>query len=308
MSTPASTSIAVADPQPIVAGRTLRTRQSLLTQARRRPLGIVAFAVVAVLILVAVLADLIAPHDPYRIYSGKTLALPGALAPTGVPFFLGADETGRDILSRVVYGARVSLWVGLLSVSVGTLGGAMVGVLSGFRGGKLDLILQRVMDSQQAIPSLVLALLLMAVLGSSLWNVILAIGIVQIPYVNRVVRSAVLSIKQETYVEAARTVGCSDIGIMVRHILPNVLAPVIIIGTSGLGGAILTEAYLSFLGMGAPPPIASWGGMVSIARQYMLTDPHLMIAPAVALSVTVLGWNLAGDALRDILDPRLRRR
>jgi peptide/nickel transport system permease protein len=138
--------------------------------------------------------------------------------------------------------------------------------------------------------------------------VIIAIGIVQIPYTNRVVRSAVLSLKEETYVEAARAIGCRDGSVMWRHILPNVMAPVIIIATSGLGGAILTEAYLSFLGLGAPPPIPSWGGMVSTARQYMLTDPQLLIAPAVALSVTVLAWNLAGDALRDILDPRLRRR
>ena len=303
-----STSVAVANGQPLEAGRVRRQQQSIVAQVKRRPLAIVAFTVVTLLIVVAALADVLAPHDPYRIYTGKTLNLPGQLAPTGVPFVLGTDETGRDILSRVIHGARVSLWVGLLSVSVGTLGGAIVGVVSGFRGGKVDLVLQRVMDSQQAIPSLVLALLLMAVLGASLTNVIVAIGIVQIPYTNRVVRSAVLSVKQETYVEAARTVGCTDIGIMARHILPNVLAPVIIIGTSGSGGAILTEAYLSFLGLGAPPPIASWGGMVSTARQYMLTEPHLMLAPAVALSITVLGWNLAGDALRDILDPRLRRR
>jgi peptide/nickel transport system permease protein len=303
-----STQVAVADVQAVTAGRTKRPRQGWIAQARRRPLGVAAFVVVSVLILVAALAEVLAPHDPYRIYTGRTLALPGAAAPTGGTFVLGADESGRDILSRVIYGARVSLFVGLLSVGVGTLGGAIIGIVSGFRGGKIDLVLQRIMDSQQAIPSLVLALLLMAVLGTSLLNVVLAIGIVQIPYTNRVVRSAVLSIKEETYVEAARTVGCTDIGIMARHILPNVLAPVIIIGTSGLGGAILTEAYLSFLGMGAPPPIASWGGMVSIARQYMLTDPHLMLAPAIALSVTVLGWNLAGDALRDILDPRLSRR
>jgi peptide/nickel transport system permease protein len=234
--------------------------------------------------------------------------LPGTIAPNGVPFILGADESGRDILSRLIHGARVSLWVGLMSVVLGTIGGTIFGVLSGFRGGRLDLILQRVMDSAQAIPSLVLALLLMAVLGPSLTNVIIAIGIVQIPYTNRVVRSAVLSLKHEVYVEAARAIGASNLGIMARHILPNVLAPVIIIGTSGLGGAILTEAYLSFLGLGAPPPTPSWGGMVSIARQYMLTDPHLILAPAVALSVTVLGWNMAGDSLRDILDPRLRRR
>jgi ABC-type dipeptide/oligopeptide/nickel transport system permease subunit len=303
-----SSSAAVAAGQPVEAGRVRRQHQSIVAQVRRRPLAVVAFTVVTLLIVVAALADVLAPHDPYRIYTGKTLNLPGQLAPNGVPFVLGSDETGRDILSRVIHGARVSLWVGLLSVGVGTLGGAIVGVVSGFRGGRIDLVLQRVMDSQQAIPSLVLALLLMAVLGASLTNVIMAIGIVQIPYTNRVVRSAVLSVKQETYVEAARTVGCTDIGIMARHILPNVLAPVIIIGTSGLGGAILTEAYLSFLGLGAPPPIASWGGMVSTARQYMLTEPHLMLAPAVALSLTVLGWNLAGDALRDILDPRLRRR
>lgn len=286
-----------------------RTRHTdWLALVRRRPLGLVAFAVILVVLLLAILADVLAPHDPYRIYTGRTLAAPGVVAPSGVPFLLGADESGRDILSRVIYGARVSLWVGLLSVGVGTLGGAAIGIVSAYLGGKIDLVLQRFMDSMQAIPSLVLALLLMAVLGSSITNVILAIGIVQIPYTNRVVRSAVLSLKEETYVDAARVIGASDLAIMARHLAPNVLAPIIIIGTSGLGGAILTEAYLSFLGLGAPPPIASWGGMVSNGRQYMLTDPHLMLAPAIALSVTVLGWNLAGDALRDILDPRLRRR
>jgi peptide/nickel transport system permease protein len=285
-----------------------RTHQGVLERARRRPLAVVAFTVILVVILLAVLADVVSPHDAYRIYPGQTRAVPGTIAPDGVPFLLGADESGRDILARLIHGARVSLWVGVLSVLIGTVGGTGIGVLSGFRGGRVDLILQRLMDSAQAIPSLILALLLMAVLGPSLTNVIVAIGIVQVPYTNRVVRSAVLSLKHEVYVEAARAIGASDLGIMVRHILPNVLAPVIIIGTSGLGGAILTEAYLSFLGLGAPPPTPSWGGMVSIARQYMLTDPHLILAPAVMLSVTVLGWNLAGDSLRDILDPRLRRR
>ena len=303
-----TTPIAVADAAPRLAPRARMMRRGWLAAIRRRPLGAVAFAIILGVIAVAVLADLIAPHDPYRIYSGKTLSVPGEVAPNGVPFRLGADESGRDILSRILHGARISLMVGLLAVGVGTVGGAIVGVISGFRGGHVDLVIQRFMDSQQAIPSLVLALLLMAVLGTSLVNVILAIGIVQIPYTNRVVRSAVLTVKEETYVESARAIGASDIGIMARHILPNVLAPVIIIGTSGLGGAILTEAYLSFLGLGAPPPIPSWGGMVSTARQYMLTNPHLILAPAVALSLTVLGWNLAGDALRDILDPRLRRR
>ncbi|MGE3271338.1 MAG: ABC transporter permease [Chloroflexota bacterium] len=303
-----STQIAVADAQALAPSRPRRSSQNLLNQARRRPLGVVALSLIVILILVAALADIIAPHDPFRIYVGKTLTAPGSVAPTGVPFVLGTDESGRDIVSRLIHGARVSLWVGVLAVLVGTVGGTIVGVVSGFRRGKTDLVIQRIMDSQQAIPSLVLALLLMAVLGPSLTNVIIAIGIVQIPYTNRVVRSAVLSVNQETYIEAARVVGCTDIGIMWRHVLPNVMAPVIIIATSGLGGAILTEAYLSFLGLGAPPPTPSWGGMVSTARQYMLTDPHLILAPAIVLSITVLAWNLAGDALRDILDPRLRRR
>lgn len=297
----------VADAPSLQALGARRIRQGWIERAKARPLAVVAFTVILGTILLAILADVISPHDAYRIYPGQTRAVPGTIAPNGVPFILGADESGRDILSRLIHGARVSLWVGVLSVALGTVGGTIFGVLSGFRGGRVDLILQRVMDSAQAIPSLILALLLMAVLGASLTNVIVAIGVVQIPYTNRVVRSAVLSLKQDVFVEAARTIGASDLGIMVRHILPNVLAPVIIIGTSGLGGAILTEAYLSFLGLGAPPPTPSWGGMVSIARQYMLTDPHLILAPAIALSVTVLGWNLAGDALRDILDPRLRR-
>jgi ABC-type dipeptide/oligopeptide/nickel transport system permease subunit len=288
--------------------RARRSGQTIVGQIRRRPLAMVAFTFIIGLILVALLADVIAPMDPYRIFGGQTRALPGTVAPNGATFILGADESGRDILSRIIYGARVSLWVGLMSVAIGTVGGTIIGLISGYRAHRTDLILQRVMDSAQAIPSLVLALLLMAVLGQSLTNVILAIGIVQIPYTNRVVRASVLSLKEDVFVDAARAIGCTDTGIMSRHILPNVLAPIIIIATSGLGGAILTEAYLSFLGLGAPPPIPSWGGMVSTARQYMLTDPQLLIAPAVALSLTVLAWNLAGDALRDILDPRLRRR
>lgn len=291
---------------PAVGAR--RPNRRLLSQIQRRPLGALALGIVILVIAVAILADVISPQDPYRIFTGQTRAAPGVVAANGVPFVLGSDESGRDILSRIIHGARVSLWVGVLSVAVGTLGGTIIGVVSGYRGGRVDLVLQRVMDSAQAIPSLVLALLLMAVMGSSLTNVILAIGIVQIPYTNRVVRSAVLSLKQETFVESARAIGGTDTWIMIRHIVPNVFAPIIIISTSGLGGAILTEAYLSFLGLGAPPPIPSWGGMVSTARTYMLTNPQLLLAPAVALSMTVLAWNLAGDALRDILDPRLRHR
>jgi peptide/nickel transport system permease protein len=279
-----------------------------LAGARQRPLGALALALIVSLALIAVFAGGLAPHDPTRIYPGTRLAEPGSLAPNRVPFLLGADESGRDLLSRLIFGARISLEVGLLSVGMATLLGTTIGLLSAFRAGKTDLILQRLMDSQQAIPSLVLALLLMAILGSSLVNVILAIGLVQIPYTNRVVRSAVLGLKQEIYIEAARVIGASDARIMLRHVLPNVLPPIIVVATSGLGGAILTEAYLSFLGLGTPPPTPSWGAMISGARTYMLTEPRLLIAPAAVLSLTVLGWNLAGDALRDVLDPNMRKR
>lgn len=276
--------------------------------ARRNPLGVVALAIVLAITLMGILAGVLAPHDPNRIYPGTTLAEPGSLAPNRVPLLLGADESGRDLLSRLIFGARISLEVGLLSMGIGSVAGTAVGVVSGFRGGKTDLVLQRIMDSQQAIPSLILALLLMAILGSSVTNVIVAIGLVQIPYTNRVVRSAVLSIRQETYIDAARVLGGTDLRIMARHILPNVLPPIIVVATSGLAGAILTEAYLSFLGLGMPPPTPSWGAMVSGARTYMLSEPRLLVAPAAMLSLTVLGWNLAGDALRDMLDPKMAKR
>jgi peptide/nickel transport system permease protein len=281
---------------------------NVVARLRRKPLGTVALGLVAGIACTAIFAGVLAPHDPTRIYPGTTLAQPGTIAPNGVPFILGADESGRDLLSRLIFGARISLIVGLFSVGFGTVLGAVIGLVSAFRAGKTDLVLQRVMDSQQAIPSLVLALLLMAILGSSLLNVILAIGLVQIPYTNRVVRSAVLATKEEVYIDAARVIGASDTRIMLRHLLPNVLPPIIVVATSALGSAILTEAYLSFLGLGTPPPTPSWGAMVAGARTYMLNEPRLLIAPAAALSLSVLGWNLAGDALRDVLDPKMRKR
>lgn len=304
--------MAVERPAATLLDQRVRPKRSRASRAlyiaRRNPLGVVSLALIVVVILVALLANLIAPHDPVRAHRGNTFLPPGSTGTQGQSFLLGTDQTGRDVLSRVIHGARVSLLVGVLAVGLGTLGGTAIGIVSGYRGGKLDLILQRVMDSQQAIPTLVLALLLVAVLGPSLTNVIVAIGIAQIPNANRVVRSAVLSVKENTYVEAARVVGCSEFRLLTRYIAVNVMAPVIIIGTTALGTAIISEAFLSFLGMGAPPPTPSWGAMISQARPYMVTEPYLIWAPAIALSVTVLGWNLAGDALRDILDPRMRQR
>jgi peptide/nickel transport system permease protein len=295
------------------AGSTGRVafRASLVGRALRlvpqKPLGAVATAILVILVLTAVFAGVLAPHDPDFIFQGQTTLPAGATAPDGRPFILGTDESGRDELARLIYGARVSLLVGILAVGVGTLGGTIVGLVSGYYGGKLDFIVQRVMDCQQSIPTLILALLLIAVLGRSLENVIFVIGVSQIPGTNRVVRSAVLAIKRNTYVDAARVVGCTDLRIIFRYIALNTMAPVIVVATTSLGGAIIAEAFLSFLGMGVPPPTASWGGMLAAARSYMIQNPQLLVTPAVALSLTVLGWNLAGDALRDILDPRLRR-
>jgi len=274
---------------------------------RRNPLGVIALTVVLVIILTAILADVIAPYSPTEIHQGYTLAPIGTETEDGRVFLLGTDEAGRDEFSRLVHGARVSLIAGVLSVLVGTLSGALIGLVSGYYQGALDSVVQKVMESLQAIPTLILALLFVAVVGRSFINVVIVIGLVQIPVTNRVVRSVVLSLKSETYIEASRVVGCSDARIILRHIAINVMAPVIVVATASLGGAITAEAFLAFLGMGAPPPTPSWGGMINDARPYMMTSPHLMIAPGVALSVTVLGWNLAGDTLRDILDPRANR-
>ncbi|MBI2172340.1 MAG: ABC transporter permease [Chloroflexi bacterium] len=278
--------------------------------SRRNPVGAVSFALVVLLVVVAVLGDFISPHDPNTIYKGMRLADPGTVSPDGKPLILGGDELGRDFFARVILGARVSLFVSLSAIVVGTLVGATLGIMSGYIGGQFDLYTQRWMDGQQAIPTLVLALVIMVVLSggqASLTNVVLAIGLVLVPRTNRIVRSSVLSTKENVYVEAARSIGASAKRIMFRHILPNVTAPILIIISVELGSAILIEASLSFLGFGVPAEVPSWGAMLSSSgRQYMLQEPRLLWAPGVALSLTVMAFNLAGDTLRDVWDPRLR--
>lgn len=269
--------------------------------ARRYPLGAVGAAIVLVFVLTALFANFIAPMDPTTTDAKSSLARPGGV------FWLGADFMGRDMFSRIVYGARISLAVGLGATLAGGILGVTIGLMSGYLGGTVDLLTQRLMDIMQSLPLLVMALVMAAALGPSLENTIIAIAIPLVPSVARVVRSSTLSLREQPFVEAARAVGMGEVRIAVRHVLPNTLAPLIVLGTAQLGSAILVEASLSFLGLGIPEPYPSWGRMLSeSAAEYVRTAPWLVIFPGVAISLTVFGTNLLGDALRDILDPRQR--
>jgi peptide/nickel transport system permease protein len=268
---------------------------------RRYPLGAAGAVIIIAIVLMAIFAGWITGFDP-------TATNPRAsLAPPGGDHLLGADSLGRDVWSRIVYGARISLAVGIGSTTLGCLFGVMVGLMSGYFGGWLDLIAQRFMDMLQSLPLLVMALVMAAALGQSIENTIIAISIPLIPTVARVIRSNTLMLREMPYVEAARAVGMNEVEIALRHVLPNTLAPLIVLGTAQFGSAILVEAALSFLGLGIPEPYPSWGRMLSdSAAEYVRIAPWLVIYPGVAISLAVFGTNLLGDALRDIFDPRLR--
>lgn len=272
-----------------------------LFYCRRHPLGTVGGVIVLALVIAAVFAGWIAPYDPLGTNADDSLAPPGAEHP------LGADVMGRDLFSRIVHGARISLIVGIGSTLLGGLIGVALGLMSGYLLGWFDLVTQRIIDIMQALPLLVMALVMAAALGPSLENTIIAISIPLIPHVARVIRSNTLSLREMPFVEAARAVGMSEMRIAVKHILPNTLAPFIVLATAQLGSAILTEASLSFLGLGIPEPHPSWGRMLSeSAAEYVRTAPWLVIYPGIAISLAVFGTNLLGDAIRDILDPRQR--
>ena len=282
--------------------------RSLLEVARRKPLGTAGAVVTLVLIFSAIFAPLIAPFDPYDFNLTEGGLPIRQQAPNG-EFLFGTDALGRDVFSRIIYGSRVSLMVGFLSVALGVTVGTAIGLASGYWGGKVDQILQRIVDTFMAFPGIVLALAVVAVLGQSLFNIILVIAIVIAPGSSRVVRGAVLAIKENIYIEAARSIGASDLRIAPRHILPNVVAPIIILATVWVGNAIVIEAALSFLGLGTPPPTPTWGGMLAGEGQRNLENaPWLAIFPGLAISIVVLSFNMLGDALRDVLDPRLRTR
>ena len=269
--------------------------------AARYPLGAIGAAIMTVFVLAAVFADYLTAYDPVSTNAAISLAPPSAA------HWFGADFMGRDVYSRIVYGARISLAVGLGSTALGCALGIALGLASGYRGGWTDLIIQRLVDVLQGMPLLVLALVMAASLGPALGNTIIAIAIPLIPTVARVVRSNTLILRSLPFVEAARAVGMSEFHIAIRHVLPNALAPLIVLATAQLGAAILTEASLSFLGLGVPEPHPSWGRMLSeSAAEYVRTAPWLVVFPGLAISLAVFGTNLMGDALRDMLDPRLR--
>ncbi|MBI2122980.1 MAG: ABC transporter permease, partial [Armatimonadetes bacterium] len=242
-----------------------------------------------------------APFDPVRDSD-----LNNYLQPPGGSFLLGADLLGRDVYSRIVYGTRISLGVGAAVQASALTLGMTLGLLSGFYGGWIDNMIMRVAEVIFAFPGLLFAIAIMAVIGPSLYNVFLALGLVGWTSLARVVRGQVLAIKQQEYVDAAKVLGASNARIIMRHVLPNTVAPAIILVTLGIGGAILAEASLSFLGLGAQPPTPSWGSMLSTGRDYLLQAPWLSIFPGLAIFVTVMGFNLLGDGLRDLLDPRMQ--
>jgi peptide/nickel transport system permease protein len=269
--------------------------------AQRYMLGTIGLIIMVIFVLTAISAGFISRFDPLSVDSAHRLAAPDAR------HWMGTDSFGRDVWSRIIHGARISLAVGIGSTALGSTLGVMIGLTSGYLSGWVDLVFQRIIDILQALPLLVLALVMSAALGPSLPNTIVAIAIPLIPTVARVIRANTLALRELPFVEAAKSIGMSEMRIALRHVLPNTLAPLIVLATAQLGAAILTEASLSFLGLGIPEPYPSWGRMLSeSAAEYVRTAPWLVIFPGVAISLAVFGTNLLGDALRDILDPRQR--
>ena len=268
---------------------------------RQNPLGTFGLFLILVLVVVGVFSPWLAPHGVNEFVSK-----PGQGPTMDYPF--GTDKFGQDILSRVIYGTRISLQVSFLAVAIGTVIGLLIGAWSGFKGGIVDVVIQRAVDTAIAFPQILFLLVIVRVLGPSMRNVIIAIAILIIPSVARIVRSAALVERNNLYIEAARALGASDTRILVRHVIPNVAPIAIVIATTLLGGAILAEAALGFLGLGIPPPNPSWGADISTARGTFPINVSAALFPGLAISLTVLGFNLLGDALRDIFDPRLRGR
>lgn len=270
---------------------------------RKNKLAIVGAGIIVVFILMAIFAGLLAPEG----VDEQKLDQPGELlkSPTG-EHWLGTDEFGRDILSRVMYGARLSLWVGFSSVVGSVIAGVMLGIFAGYYGRWLDILISRIFDIMLAFPSILLAIAIVAMLGPSLQNALIAIALVNVPIFGRLVRSRVLSLKEEEYVQAARSVGMRDSRILIHHILPNSLAPIIVQGTLSIATAILDAAALGFLGLGAQPPDPEWGRMLADSKNHIQDAPWTVIFPGIAIMLTVLGFNLMGDGLRDALDPRMK--
>ena len=267
-------------------------------QFRKQRLGLIGGGILCMLLLVALLAPVLAPYDPLAqdLYQ--------RLQPPSIDHWFGTDDFGRDILSRIVYGSRISLRIGLIAISLALTGGTLFGIVAGYRGGMVDMLIMRLMDLMLAFPSILLAIAIVAVIGPGIENAILAVSIVLVPQFARLVRSSVLTVREATYVEAARALGATESRLLFYSILPNCTAPLIVQTTLGMGTAILDAAGLSFLGMGAQPPVPEWGAMLSGGRELLLRAPWVMTFPGLAIFTVVLGLNLFGDGLRDALDPK----
>ena len=286
------------------AGLTVRPRnptQQALRRLRRDRVAVAAAVFLLLLASISILAPVLAPQDPIKTNLEERLAPPGT---PGYP--LGADELGRDILSRLMWGGRISMLVGFGAVLVALTLGVLVGLIAGYFGGRLDTVIMRGIDILMAFPAILLAIAIVASLGPGLRNAMLAISIVGIPYYARIVRANVLSLREQDFVTAARSIGVSSSRILIRHVLPNCLGPLIVAATLDVGWMIMAAAGLSFLGLGAQPPTAEWGVMLSQGRQFVRHAPHVSILPGAAIFLVVLALNLFGDGLRDALDPHLR--
>ena len=267
-------------------------------QFHKQRLGLIGGGVLCMLLLTALLAPVLAPYDPLAqdLYQ--------RLQPPSTDHWFGTDDFGRDILSRIVYGSRISLRIGLIAISLALTGGTLFGLVAGYRGGMVDMLIMRSMDLMLAFPSILLAIAIVAVIGPGIENAILAVSIVLVPQFARLVRSSVLTVREATYVEAARALGATESRLLFYSILPNCTAPLIVQTTLGMGTAILDAAGLSFLGLGAQPPVPEWGAMLSGGRELLLRAPWVMTFPGLAIFAVVLGLNLFGDGLRDALDPK----
>ena len=275
-------------------------KRSPLRTLLRRPGAIVGGTLLGVMLLAALLGAVYTPYDPIIMDFDARLLPPSAL------HWLGTDEWGRDVFSRLLSGASITISISLMVVLIAVACGAVIGTVTGFFGGWASRCVMALMDALQAFPSLIMALGVMAVFGPSRYGVVIALSLAYLPAVVRVVRSSVLSLREKEYVEASRVMGNSDLFTMFRHVLPNSISPVIVLATALFGWAVLSESALSFLGLGVPPPASSWGGMLADSRNYFSHAPWLAIAPGISVSVTLLGINLFGDALRDQFDPRMK--
>jgi len=268
---------------------------------RKNRMAMFGLVVILIIIFTALFADVVAPYS-YRAQNLRRIA-----ETPSKDHLLGTDELGRDILSRIIFGTRVSLQVGFVAVSISVIVGGFLGAMSGYYGGKLDNVIMRMMDILLAIPSILLAIAIVSAFGGGLVNVMIAVGISSIPVYARIVKASVISIKEQEFIEAARAVGAKDLRIIFKHVLPNSMAPIIVQGTIGVANAILSAAGLSFIGLGIQPPTPEWGAMLSGGRMFIRTAPHIATFPGVAIMITIFALNLLGDGMRDALDPRLKQ-